>query len=126
MTQLPQITKEIITVRRKCKRRDYRLVGIFAGIPFAVLLRLSHPTIIISIDLTIPHLCSCVSVQIYMNMFLFHWITVYKGLKLSSASVSLPADVNLKCCCILIKMFTSIVLSKLDSKVKRSYLEFGY
>lgn len=56
-----------------------------SGILFTVILKLSHPTIIIPIDLTILHLCSCISIQIiYINIIfvLFHWIKFYKGLKL--------------------------------------------
>ena len=68
MTQLPQITKEIISGRRERKRKDERFTGIFFGIPFASLLRLSHPAIITSIDLTIPSLCSRILVQINKAM----------------------------------------------------------
>jgi len=39
VTQLPQITKEIISGRIECKRKDERFTGIFSGIPFAALLR---------------------------------------------------------------------------------------
>lgn len=69
-------------------QKDERLIGVFSGIPFAALLRLSHPNKIISVDLMILHLCSYISVQINKSMqeydfcFFYTGLQVYVGLKL--------------------------------------------